>query len=268
MSLVEDILKDSKTFTDDMEMTIGDKKIPLGELRSMSKTGQDRLTEQMSEAQRDRQSAADLATKAADLVAKLEAAQANNTTRQAPADDDDFDSNNWWTPVRKRLTPIENEQKNLAKQFKDNEAAMQRAAMIFAEDRWEREYEAASPRLKKSKEHKDWTMEKVRDYAVQHKLVDRFGFPSIREATNHLTKADEMQTVRNEEYERGLSEGRTQGRLNVMPRPSTAGSKQGGAAKQINPDRGFNDLSDVVMEDPELSRMLGELGALEPGDIQ
>lgn len=269
MSLVEDILKDDKTFTDEMELTLGDKKVSLGEIRKLSKSGQEKLATELAAAQYDRRSATELATKAADLVAKLEeAATRTAQPNRGETDEDDFETNNWWTPVRKRMTALEAQAKDAQKQAKEALESLTRAATIFAEDRWQREYDSSSDRLKKSKEYKEWGVDKVRDYAVQNKIVDRFGFPSVSKAIQEMMKADDLEVIRREEYERGLKEGQNKLRMASMTRPSSARGRAPEAGKTIDPTKNLEDLGDAVMDDPELTQMLADLGTLTPGDIQ
>jgi hypothetical protein len=270
---IEEILGNTTDLTDDIEFELKGHKIKLGDLRGLTKAQQKKLSEQMEAAKADRQSAADLATKSATLFAELTkkqeelAAAATATTRTTTDGADDFDSAEYWSPVRKRLSPIEKQLKDALDKVGTLEGQLKNAATIFATERWKGQYAANRDRLKKSDEYKDWDMNKVLGYATERKIVDEYGFPSIERAVADMTKANEIEEIRKSAREEGFKEGVTRGRLATTGRPTSAAGGVERASKTIDPAKNFEDLGDVVTQDPELAKMLADLGTLSAEDI-
>jgi hypothetical protein len=263
---LEEILNDAQNFTDDIELTVKDQKVTLGGLRNLTKAQQKKLSEQMDAANKDRQSAADLATKSATLFAELtkkqeELAAAATTTRTQPTDADDFDSADYWNPVRKRLSPIEKQLKETQDALKNVTAQLTNAATIWAKERWANQFESVKDRLKKSEQYKDWDVDKLVGYATEKKKLDSYGFPSVIEAVADLTRANELDEIRRAARDEGLREGLTRGRLGTT-RPTSAAGGVNRAAQTIDPNNNLNDLADVTLQDPEIAQMLSEIGAL------
>ena len=264
MSQFQDILDDEKTFPDNIELTINGKQVTLGDVRGLSRKKQQELTEKMADTERKRAEVLELATKAADLEAKLRQ-QLEDSGRPKPTPtEDEFDNDPFWAPVRKRLAGPQETIKKLDETVKTLTNQLSQAAAIWAEDRWHSQYERAKPRLKDKA--KDWTYEKVRDYAAQNKLVDSFGLPSVEKAIMSLTQEDELQARVNEAYEKGLREGTTKGRMGVQPKPTSAAGPPR-PEKSAVAEKGLEALGDDVQNDPELMNMLSELGAIDPGDL-
>lgn len=268
MGLFDDILKDDKNFPDTLELPVGDKKIPLGELRAFTKAQQQRVETELSAAKQTRDAAVRDSEKAAEVLSNLQKLQeeaSKVTTRSADAGDD-WDTAEFWKPVKSRLSPLEKKLQDYEAKNAELANALSRAATIFAEDRWDREFDSNADRLKKSKEYKDWDQQKVRQYAVDNKLVDRHGFPSVAKAIQELTKVDEMELARQQAREEGLQEGLQRARMSTMARPTSHSGKRSTGAV-IDPTKNLEDLGDAVMDDPELTKMLSDLGTLTPNDI-
>lgn len=268
---LDQILSDEKTFTDDMEMQLGENKVKLGDLRGLTKAKQKELSDRIEAAKVREQKTLELANKTAEIYSNLQTAQEEiekqRTVRQPS--DEDFDTNEWWKPVRERLTAREKEEKALKEQVERLSNAFTQALTIFSEDRWEQEFERNSDKLKKNPQYKDWDYTKARDYAAQHKLLDRHGLPSVSKAIAELTRADEKEEIRRQAFEEGKRAGEQRSRMAAMARPtSAAGGASRPAGKGLDPNQNFNDLNEAVGDDPELVEMLNNIGALTPGDLQ
>jgi hypothetical protein len=255
---LQDILSDGKTFTDDMEMQLGEHKVKLGDLRGLTAKQQKELSQKLEAASQRETEAVTNSTKAAELLSKLQKLEEETIAargKQPTGDDaDDFDTNNWWTPVRKRLTAQEKQVSDAVKAVNDLKGAFEKAAVMFATDRWNGQFERVSPKLKKVKEYADWDLSKVRDYATKHQLVDEFGFPSIERAVADLTKATDLEEAVKKAREEGLKEGQMRARLQGQPRPSSAGGKKPGISPVA--EHGLEGLGDSVGDDPELMELL------------
>lgn len=264
----EAIIGDESTFPDALELTIGDKKVPLGSIRDLSKKKQARVTEELSrlEAERTGLSAKqrevmELSTKAAaiydDLQKKL--AAANTVTHTDGLDPNAlYDSDPWYAPIRTRNAKIEEGQKALQTTLGQLTQAVTGAVSAFIEDRWEREFEGVEDRVKKSKAIKDWDFNKLKTYATENKIHDKRGLPSIRAAVDRLTEQEREQEKAEEAYARGLREGELKARMGVQPRPASAAAAMGGGKGPETLDEALN--PEAIAQDPELAEMLANLG--------
>jgi hypothetical protein len=211
------------------------------------------------------------ATQAANVLANLQKLQAETEAargKQPTGDEDDFDTNNWWTPVRKRLSERDKKVEELSGMIKNFQGAFEKAALMFATDRWNSQYERVAPKLKKSKDYADWTQEKVRDYATKNQIMDEFGFPSVERAVAVLTRADDLEEAKKLAREEGLKEGLQRARLSSQSRPTSAtGGKK--TSKSAVEEFGLEGLGDDMAEDPELMDALEQARqAFDPSQLQ
>lgn len=261
---LQEILNDKNTFADNIEMTIGNEKVTLGGLRELSANQQRQLSEKISGADRREKEANDTAVKAANLLAELETARTKLVAeKNNPPTDDDYEKEDFWVPVRKRQAE---QNKKIDQALAGIDAltkSVAQAATIWAEDRWQNQYEKNSSRLKKVEAYKDWDYTKVLDYAATNKLLDAHGFPSVEKAIAELTKANDLDTVRKEAYEKGLKEGKTNARLESMPRPSSASGGKPSKGKSAVEEFGLEGLGDDVTNDPEIMEQLAQIANID-----
>ena len=258
------ILQDEQTFPDSAEITMGNEKVTLGQIRDLSRSQQKAITERMDALQRERDEVKTLATTAADLMTKLNTQAATEPVKTTPSD---FDADPWWEPVRSKLSPIEKAIKEVQDTQKAINSALERSATIWATDRWKSQYAGVKDRLKPDK-YKDWTFEKVRDYAAQQKILDEYGFPAVDKAVEVITREDELERIRQEAYEKGAREGSVKGRLATMARPTSSAGAKHTAEAGLDPSKNFEDLGDVALSDPSIAKMLADINAIDPSEIQ
>src|ERR1035438_3524910 len=262
---LEQILNDRTTFEDGIELVIKGEKVNLGQLRDLSATQQKSLSDKIAGADQREAQARDTAMKAANLLSELETARQNlSTQKQTPPTDDDFEKEEFWSPVRGRIgklmSALEEERKEREKMAK----SLERAATIWANERWDGQYEKSSSRLKKVDAYKDWDRQKLLDYATERKIVDDYGFPSIERTVAELTKANDIETIKKEAYEKGKADASQRKRLDQQPRPSSASGGMQPADKSAVAEMGLERLGDDAMNDPELMEMFAEI----QGDVQ
>lgn len=258
------ILEDDKTFADSIEVTINNEKVSLGDLRGLSRAKQKDLSDRIASTEAKRKEVLELAEQAANLKSSLETQLAEVGKRNAPTDDIDNDA--FWSPVSKRLAGTKQEITELRDTVTKLNNAANQMAKIWADDRWQGQYDRAKTRLKGEKA-KEWTYEKVRDYAGTNKVLDAYGLPSVEKAILQLTQEDEKQTAIDEAFQKGLREGQVKGRMNVMPRPTSASGAPPPNVKSSVAERGLEGLGDDVAEDKDLMEMLSQLGAVTPEDL-
>ena len=266
MPTIEDILKDEKTYPDTLELPVGDNKIPLSVIRATYKA----VATEREQLGKDRQGVAEMAEKVAGLQSQLEQkladATARGTQRTAPTDDD-FDTDPFFAPVRKRLDPIT----KLAEELKTANAQLAQqvanAATIWARDRWEGQLSRNRDRLKGDKYKQYQDVQSLLKYATDNRILDPYGFPSVELAINKLTEADTLAAQADEAYQRGLKEGQMKARIASMGRPTSAtgpmSDKESPVAKH-----GLEGLGDAVQDDPEIMDMLAQLGAVSSEDLK
>lgn len=257
---LQEILADSKTFADGIELTIGTEKVNLGQLRDLSATQQRQLSEKISGADRREQEARDTAMKAATLLSELEKARETlNAQKTVTPTDDDFDKEEFWGPVRKRFSERDKKLEDAIKGLENLSKSVERAATIWAQERWQNQFKEVAPRLKKVDQYKDWDFKRVLDYATERKIVDDYGFPSIERTVAELTKANEIDTIKKEAFEAGKKAAEQRRRLDNQPRPSSATGGKIKADESAVEKFGLEGLGDDAMNDPELMEMFAQI---------
>lgn len=267
---LKQVLNDSKTFADGIEIVINNEKVTLGDLRNFSNSRQQEISEKLTAADKRLNDVGELAAAAAGLKEKYEAqiaeAERNGGRGKGTPTDDEFESDPFWAPVRKKYSAADETLKKLNDTVTNLGKAAERMATIWAQDRWKAQYERFSPRLAKSTKHKDMTFERVRDYAGSNKLLDEFGFPSVEKAILELTREEDFETRLAEARESGRQEGVLKGRMASSSRPTSAsGPKK--PEKSMVGEKGLEGLGDDVASDPELVRMLADLGAADTSEF-
>jgi hypothetical protein len=257
---IQAIFDDRNTFTDTMEMTIGDKKFTLGDLRGLSANQQRQLSEKIAGAESRESIARDTATKAANLLAELQTASENlRAQKTVVPTEDDFDKEEFWGPVRKRFSDRDAKIDQAIKGIETLSNQVKNAASIWFKDRTRSQYEKVSSRLKKVDQYKDWDVDKVLGYATEHRIVDEDGMPSVERAILELTKANDIETIKKEAYAEGMKAAKQKGRLDAQPRPSSATGGRQPADKSAVAEIGLEGLGDDAMNDPELMEMFAEI---------
>ena len=276
-----EILSDEKTFTDDMEIVLpprGDgqasQKVRLGDIRDLSRKQQQALAARLDETNKEFDKARSLATQAAEALAKIQGQATDTTTTTTKPvtttdTEDYYETDPLYAPVRKRYSALEAQLKEAADKLKGQETIQTNLLTLLTRRMVRDDFDRVRDKLKGDK-YKEWRdPDKLANYAVQHRLVDDMGMPSLERAVSELTREDEVTAA----YQRGIDEGRKKGtidaRLASMQRPTSASGKT--AAQQpagLDPTQNFEDLGDKIMDDPEALEMLSQLGALSPADIQ
>ena len=274
---LSDILKNTAKYGDDLEVSFGDEKVKLGDLRTLTASEQKALSDELARQQARTADLNDLATKTATLLNQNEQERARAAERNAapPPDDWDklYDNDPSYAPVRKRFSTLEQELKSAKELLTKQQQDLQNASAIAIDRFWQDDYRAHSSRLKGDK-YKDYRGQdgyrKLAQYANDHKLLDNYGLPSVTRAIDELTKTDAVDAAAQEAYEKGLREGQQRARLGTQARPSSGGNKGAGAKPPagLAPDANFNDLEDAVMDDPEMREMLSQLSAMDIGSLE
>ena len=271
----ESILKDDKSFPDALEITFNNEKVPLGAIRNLSKKQQQQITDRLEMVQRERDAvearqreAQEMAEKATGIYQNLQQQldatkeeQARNQARNATGGYDpeqEYLSNVWYGPIRKRDQAHEDTLKKINDQLDLLSKTVTAMGTVYTEDRMASEWESTADQRKRSKAVADWDMPRMRKYAEENKINDRLGFPSIKEAVSRLTSGERTQEESQAAYERGLREGELRARMGVMPRPASA------SAAVTNGQTPPKDLDealspDSIAQDEELMQMFSEL---------
>lgn len=269
------ILKDEKEFPNELELTVGNEKVPLGALRELNKRQQAELAEQLAATQRQREAAAaqqrefnEVTEKATGIYNSLqqqldqnreEAARAATRNQTGGYDPEQlYQTDVYYSPLRKRNDAHEEALKKLADRVELIANTQLAMGKVYTEDRLASEYEATAEARKRSKAIADWDLPKLRKYAEENRINDRLGLASIREAVNRLTEGERKQEESQAAYERGLREGEMRTRMGMMPRPaSPSAAVANGAAPAKDLDEALSPES--LAQDPDLMRMFAEL---------
>jgi len=265
------VLDDTKTYPDNTEFAIGNDKVTLGELRTARTQMEAELGKKTQAADDKFREVTELATKAAELKATYERQVADlqkndKGNRGGSTSEDEFESDPFWQPANKKFKAINETVQKMNDTVTKLAGAMEKATTIWAEDRWRGQFDRLAPRLQKIEKHKNMTYEQVRDYAAEHKLVDRHGLPSVEKAILELTAESERDSLIQEAFDKGRREGEMRGRLAATVRPTSASGPPNPEKSHVK-DKGLEGLGDDVAEDKELTEMLAQLGATDPGNF-
>jgi hypothetical protein len=264
---LEQVLADKTGYEDNIEIMIKGEKVTLGDLRTLSAAQQRSLSDKISGAEAREAEARDVASKAATMLAELKtASDALKQQRTTPPTEDDFDKEEFWGPVRKRFSDRDAKIDQALKGIDALTNSVKQAASIWADDRFQGQYERNASRLKKVDQYKDWDWKRTRDYAAEHKITDEYGMPSVEKAILELTKANDIEQIRKEAFEAGQKAAKQRNRLDSQPRPSSATGGRQPADKSAVAEIGLEGLGDDAVNDPELMELFAQIQ--NGGEIQ
>ena len=267
---IKKFLENAAEFPDNTPITIAGREIPLGSLRQLNASERSTLSERLKgveskEAELNSRQAGivDLAQKAQAAYAAAEEARTKAGQRQEAPGADPF-ADPWLAPVKTELGKRDKELEEIKAVAKNLQATITQAATIWAQDRWDREYDT----LNFGKREKKPTRDELLKFANENKLVDRHGMPSIRNAWDKMSEADRMEQLRQEAIEKGREEGRMEAMAARVTPPGVSGIGQGpaGPPRKITADTDvLGDMYGDALKDPELRALIEQMG---PGMMQ
>ena len=274
-----EIIRDEKSYPDELELSVNGQKVPLGAIRDLSKKQQKYLADQLAMVQRDREAVVarqreveDMAGKATAIFNELQQQQSAATQQSQQAQraaaaqanggydpENEYVNGMWYTPIRKRAETWEQSIKKNADDLAILTNAVRGLVNFYTDDRMGNEFEATAESRKKSKQIADWDYDQLKKYVEENKIQDRRGMPSIKEAVNRLTAEERRQVDQEDAYQKGLREGEMRARLGNMPRPASAAGTMNSTSTQT-PSTIDEALSpENIGQDQELMQMLSDL---------
>jgi len=261
MATFEEVIADSTKFPDNLEIEVAGTKIPLGSLRAVNKAERDRLSAEISTVSKERENltakqneALRLAQEAATIKEQIEADAARR--QQVNTGADPFETDPFYAPVSKKLQGL---QDKYDKTMQKLEAAVENLnktttsmASIWAEDRWDSEYEQITHSVPEDKRSAIPSRKELLEFAAKEKILDRHNLPSIRKAWEKKTEAQRMTETAEEARQKGIEEGKRMAFAARIPKPSTVQTGSGGAPVLDD----WNKLTDVALADPEIARII------------
>jgi|SRR5580692_1978156 DNA repair exonuclease SbcCD ATPase subunit len=267
MDDIKKFLEDKQNHPDNTPVRIGDTEIPLGSLRQLNASERQTLSERLkgietkeTELNQRQAQVVDLAQKAQQAYNAAEEARKVATTRQADPGSDPF-NDPWLQPVKTALSERDKKLEEFSNMVKGLQSTIGQAATIWAQDRWDREYDS----LNFGKREKKPTRDELLKFAQEQKLVDRHGMPSVREAWNKMSEADRLEEARKEAIEKGREEGRMEAMAARVTAPGVSGMGQApmGKEKPITPNTDIlGDLYGDAIKDPELRALIEQSGVV------
>lgn len=261
MDPLKQFLEDSAKYPDATEVQIGDVKVPLGSLRALNSSERTALADRLKTAEALEKANKERETKLVDLATKTQkvyeeytarAAAAGNNPPKADANDPWADP--WLAPVKTALSERDQKIVELTKKLEESTKTIANAATIWAQDRWDRQYEGINFGTREKKP----TADELIKYATDNKLLDRQGIPSITAAWNHMTAGEREADMKKQEFERGREAGRAESLAARVTPPGAAGpGVPPPVPVRIKPGEGdLGDLYSQALQDPELKALL------------
>ena len=278
----ESIIRDDKSWPDNLELYFNGTKVPLGAIRNLNKTERKQIADALGVIQQEREAVAkrqkevaDMATQATAIHHELQEQQKASRqqqvqerqqyeSQQRDAANGGYDPEQvyqndiWYGPIRKRGEGWDAAIKKNSEEIAQVVNVLKGIAGLYTDDRLDNEFAATAEQRKKSKSIGDWEFDKLRKYVEDNKIYDRRGFPSIKEAVTKLTAEERLQAEQEDAYARGLREGEMRARMGAMPRPAPGGAALTGKPAPSTMDEALSPES--IQEDHELMEMLNNLG--------
>lgn len=258
--LIKKFLQDAKAHPDTTVITIGDQQTTLGDLRSLDAEERTQLSaalenasKQQADIEKRKNEILDLSQKAQQAYAAAEEARAKATSGQRTEPGADPWDDPWLKPVKKVIDERDAKIAQLTEQLGTVVKIVGNAANIFSEDRYEREYSSINFGSREKKP----SLEDIKKFATENKIVDRLGIPSVRLAWDKMSEADRQKERDDAAFERGKAARDQELMAARMPAPGVPGPGMSGALPKADPNKGdLGDLYADAMKDPELRALM------------
>jgi hypothetical protein len=264
MDDIKKFLENTKDYPDTTTITIGETQVPLGSLRALNAAERTQLSERMKgvedkekEVNNRGQQVVELAKKAQAAYDAAEEARRTAGVRQPDPGADPF-ADPWLAPVKGALDQRDKTITELQNQLKQVLTTVGNAASIWAEDRWDREYQS----LDFGKRDKKPTREELLKFAQENNITDRHKMPSISGAWNKMSEGDRIAQTAEQARLEGIEEGKRLAMAARVPPPGVSGPgaiPPGSTGKPAAGDLG--DLYSEAIKDPELRALLEQMPA-------
>jgi hypothetical protein len=264
---IKKFLESATEYPDATPIRIGETEIPLGSLRQLNASERSSLADRLKGVEaketelNTRQTAiVDLAQKAQTAYAAAEEARRTATQPTVIPGADPF-ADPWLAPVKAALEARDKKYGGVEEAIKNLTQTVTQAATVWAQDRWDREYDGVNF----GKREKKPTRDELLKFAQEQKIVDRHGMPSIRGAWDKMSEADRIADTAAEAREKGREEGRMEAMAARVTAPGVSGIGQGPVPLQkgVNPNTDvLGDLYGDALKDPELRAMLEQQAIL------
>lgn len=260
---IRKFLDDATGYPDATPIRIGDTEIPLGSLRALNASERAQLSEKLTAADKrekdltsKQKDVLDLAKKAQEAYAAAEEARKTATaptrTAENPFDDP------WLAPVKSALEARDKKIDELTGKLNTAFQTVAKAATIFAEDRWDKEFAG----IDFGKRDKKPTREELLEFSRANNLNDRHGLPSIRAAWDKMSEGDRQKDIAETARQEGIEEGRRLAMAARVPPPGVSGPGVSSIGKPNKPASGeLGDLYSEAINDPELRALIENLPA-------
>jgi len=258
---IKKFLENAKDYPDQTMVTIGETQVPLGSLRQLNASDREALSTAMKANEDKGRELDGQRAKVIDLAQKAQAAHdaAQEALRKAsaappPNPGADPFADPWLAPVKKELDTRDaafTELKNMIGQMANT---VKNAATIFAEERWDNQYNG----INFGKREKKPTRAEILEFATANKIVDRHGMPSISGAWDKMSEADRLKEAEDRAREQGREEGRMAALATRIPMPGVPGPGQATPMPK-SPSGELGDLYSEAIKDPELRALIEQL---------
>ena len=251
----KEIIADAQTYPDNTVFKIGDAEIQLGELRGLSAAERQSVEQELMRASEARkqadtqlQNAMQLASTAADLKARLEAAPSS-----APQPDA-YDTDPFYGPVRERMSKLEKQYGDTIKKLQDQvelaNKSLTNASVVWYKREAQREFDSY-PYKDREWFPKNKSTDEVIRYAAERRLLDADGLPSVRLALDDMTREPREKEIETAKYEEGVRAGEQRAMASSLQRP-TMGIVPPKPAGE--PPKDFKEIAQRAYNNPDIQR--------------
>jgi hypothetical protein len=243
---LEELLSDAK-IADDMEFALGENKFKMADLRAADKSR--RAKEKALAAKQEELNG--LAQQAADLVEKLSKEPEPKPVVNKDGDID-WDADPIYSPVSKKLKPLESKMEEIANNIKTLQSSLAQSAQFVLQDFYDRRWNSVPEEKRKGKTWKEYLKT-----AAEKKILNEYGIADPVEALNRELEPLERNSLETKlaEANKRIEELSKSVNTPRMPRPGATGTP--GAAK--GNDKVFDSadaLVDAAFADPTIADLV------------
>lgn len=249
---LEELLDDAK-IADDMEIAFGENKFKMADVRAADKKRRAKAESEMK-ALKDKQTELDtLAQQAADLVQQL----SKDGSKPPVVNEDgdiDWDADPIYSPVSKKLKPLESKMEEIANNIKTLQSSLAQSAQFVLQDFYDRRWNSIPEEKRKGKSWKEYLKT-----ASEKKILNEYGIADPVEALNRELEPIERNSLETKLAEANKKIEELSKSVNTprMPRPGATGAP--GAKPGAGSDKVFDSadaLVDAAFADPTIANLV------------
>lgn len=211
---LREILDDNTAFKDDVKFSLGEGvEATLGDLRALDKARREELDGQAKVLDQAATAIAQLYEKAEAAAKGAQPAQPAATAQPAQTGNTDLENDPLFAPMFKQVRSLESKLNDFSSQFDKVPKTIESLVKLYENDRMQTVFESLADRPE------NLTVEGLAQYALDNGIKDRLNRLDLKRAYREMRRPDVERQRAQQEYERGLQEGKKSAFVETAPKP-------------------------------------------------